>query len=235
MLSIDDALLMDEMVEAVKDVVHEYDEGWIALAVRKRMDSKGVMEERGCQKNIKNCLYYWEENFVSKSYDLNTCSGDHEFVSYKLKMRNEKKTGCSHKEILEVKKSLANSHEFGLFSCKRICRGEAITVLFAEEEECLLKSIEDGAKRCKVLMFGGSCAVDARTLAEKKNNAVLCNDGVVRALQRILPGEEICVDYSPNVVHPVMLIDAVVEKKMAKIGRGKVISYGGDESGSVVC
>ena len=95
------------------------------------------------------------------------------------------------------------------------------------------KNSIDSMQGC--LLFAGGWAQDTEEypLFKKPNNAIPNEEGVVRAMQRILSGEEILVEYDSLTRHPVQFLDCIFEGRK-KEGMGKVTSFTGDERGEVI-
>jgi hypothetical protein len=83
--------------------------------------------------------------------------------------------------------------------------------------------------------LGGGLAIDANDANVrdgKANNAIGNEEGVVRAMCRILPGQEIYVDYRPGEKHPTQFLGAMLKK--TREGFGRVTRFVGDRNGNVV-
>ena len=217
--------------------VHRYELEWVRDAVAMKSDANLLRKMRG-----ESGLFHWEFHSGTKLEKGIRLLGDIEKeektielrcrMSVMVSKRDTKRRNC-RKDLFELRESNALVGEFGLYAMCRHDRGDVITVA-VDEDEKLLKKGGTGIE-CKVLMLGGSCAVDFDSCKDVSANALMTDNGVIRATRRINQGCEIIVDYHPREHHPVMMLDAVVEKKFGSTAvKGRVASYSGDKNGDVL-
>ena len=148
-------------------------------------------------------------------------------MKWQLLVNYNPESPSSFKRMIELKVSTVNVEGkeglMGMFAAVRFEKGEIITVYRVNEVPKMLTFNALSSTRNHVY-FGGGWAVDAEEAVGKRNNAIPNDEGIVRATQRILPGQEIFVDYKRERRHPVEYLDAVV--KLSKGVRGKVINFG---------
>lgn len=214
-------------------VRYEYQKDWIKHMVKRRKTWQQLLKERGKDEDRSGSMYFWEYCVVSGSVEIEPDKSDYDRMvwEYRLSVRMENRFG-PFKEILCVKKSQICGNGFGLYSKCRFVTGEAITVISENELKMM-----DRKKKKQRLILGGSCAVNAGSFVKDTCNAVLTDNGVIRATQRIMVGEEILVEFHPDRFHPAMLLDAVVAKLVHEKNEknevvGRVDSYKRDEEGN---
>ena len=200
------------------NAVHEYETEWVRILVKIRNNVNEIKKLRGTAESEVECLYHWEKCHITND-DLDTPETDSEKKCvFKLWM----KVGSSHKCHLVVKEKRMGSKTFGLYSGARFEKGDIITVATEDEMDEI-----GGGETSKRLVFGA--LIGSRLIEGEKRcvNGIATNNGVVRATQRILPGQEICIDLRPSKFDPIMVLDAVVVKSKCKIlekeTKGKVI------------
>ena len=150
------------------------------------------------------------------------------------------------KPLLEIKclSEKTGGSGYGLFARCRFEKGDIVTFMSKSNFE---KTNMKGNlhEKCHVegepFFVGGEWARDAVSVPVDsiRNNACITEYGAVRAIQRILSGHEILVDYNLQHFYPAKLLDMVVYKDeegacfVNPADIGIVTGYGGKQDGSV--
>jgi hypothetical protein len=210
---------------------HEYGKNvlWVKEAINIVNRKRNEEEERN---QFEFCKWFVMAHVMNVESPIFLPNGTE--MKWVMCVNEEMKKLCRWRSIIEIKESTAliegKKGLLGLFAAMRFERGEIITVQKMDEESQSRVLISTELAK-KSLYFGGGVANDASTLERKTNNAIANDEGVVRAMQRILPGQEIFIDYKKEKRHPVEYLDVIVEIEADK--KGKVSSFGVDEEGKV--
>jgi predicted GIY-YIG superfamily endonuclease len=215
---------------------------WVRQAVMLVQEEE---QEEDDEDENENMLYRWSiVGFVKKVTYRTVIEG--KGVKWQLSVNtnmnvdnnNEKKISkClpNFRPLIELRPSTAEiagrKGVMGMFAAIRFERGDIILVQ-KEDESCLFQTLMPTSTSRKPLLFGGGWAIDAESIEGKMNNAIANDEGVVRAIQRILPRQEIFVDYKKRTRHPVEYLDAFV--RMDKGEKGKVTKFVADREGKVL-
>jgi predicted GIY-YIG superfamily endonuclease len=215
---------------------------WVRQAVMLVQEEE---QEEDDEDENENMLYRWSiVGFVKKVTYRTVIEG--KGVKWQLSVNmnmnvdnnNEKKISkClpNFRPLIELRPSTAEiagrKGVMGMFAAIRFERGDIILVQ-KEDESCLFQTLMPTSTSRKPLLFGGGWAIDAESIEGKMNNAIANDEGVVRAIQRILPRQEIFVDYKKRTRHPVEYLDALV--RMDKGEKGKVTKFVADREGKVL-
>lgn len=194
-----------------KRLCFEYKNSWIKKMVINRKTYLQVEKERGYDDDYLRKSYYWEFACVSKAqfFEVDArCDADL-IWEYRLYARVESKS-ILYKPILMVKQSNIDERLCGLFAKIRFSPGEAITVISQSEEGIVEKKKWNKAVKGERLVLGGCCALNAKYYVRDKCNAVVGQNGVVRAIHGIAVGDEIMIDFDESKFHPAQLVDAVI-------------------------
>lgn len=152
---------------------------------------------------------------------------------------NKKENFCT---ILRVRPSRADKKQLGLFAGVRFEKGDIVFVLekpLNRKPNFTRKNAHGTMDVNETFPYSG-CALDASELKGFSNNAILVNNEFARAIRRILPADEIFIDYEPKLEHPVVYMDCLVSKKdltysvTGPDALGKVTGCTNDGSGKVV-
>jgi hypothetical protein len=104
----------------------------------------------------------------------------------------------------------------------RFERGDIITCLNVEE---FVGHENNNLENDSLLYFGGTLFRDCHNIG-KNSNACCISCGMIRATQRILPGDEIIVNYNLTRKHPVCFLDCFVASAQSGCGGLVLTDYG---------
>jgi hypothetical protein len=175
-------------------VLYEVDPIWEKLMYSKPSERQGYIEN----------YFMWEERRV-----VNTGCNELKKVFWFLSQVGKKKERTM-KEMFSVEKM---KEEDGTgqkcLAIARFEKGDIITCLSNEEVFDDVK----GTFENEGLYFGGTLFNGEGSQWERNRNACVTSCGIVRATQRILPGEDIFVDYKPSMFYPVSYLDARIMRE----------------------
>ena len=197
---------------------YEHADDWVKECLESGVSQRRKVERKGMHK--------WFETAVFDKQTEDDVSGviKKKAGTLKLRVESKKGKGWSQKDTLEVKMSTVKMGECGLFALVRFEKGMVVTVVFGEDK-----------KSQGFLAVGGNIVQKLKGEALYRCNAIVTSNGVIRAIQRIMPGQEIVVEDDPERFHPVMLLDALVTKTASNVTcHGRVTSYSGNRDGEVL-
>jgi hypothetical protein len=180
-----------------------------------------LMYSKACERHSYNENYFlWEER-----RPVNTGCNELKKVFWFLSQVGKKKERTL-KELFSVE-LVKQEEEYvtkGL-AVSRFEKGDIITCLTNEEVYGDGKATFEN----EGLYFGGTLFKAKGSEWEKNRNACLTSCGIIRATQRILPGEEIYVDYELSMFYPVLYLDARIMREDR--GRG---AFKGSDNGIII-
>lgn len=164
-----------------------------------------LMYSKSAERRSYNDSYFlWEER-----RPVNTGCNEFKKVFWFLSQVGKKKERIMRELFsIELVKEADRTVMKGL-AIARFEKGDIITCLSNEE-------VFDGAKGTfenEGLYFGGTLFKAEGSEWERNRNACVTSCGIIRATQRILPGEEIYVDHKPSMFYPVLYLDARIVRE----------------------